>query len=504
MCLQLVQAAALLLHIHSLWVSNLIQMLLPVVAFVLCLWRRNEDPSGATKKDWTKLAVAFLFWTAAETLYLTELYLLPSNSTLTWPDDVLWLFFGLPILLATSGSPDGEKTPFGWLDHGQAFLFCAILLLSVFCTPHIFPFNIAYNAQNIALLLSCCLRSSVTTTPSTSRFYRDLSFYLFVYTFSAGIGNALQAKGWIPGSLVDLFWTVPLTLFCCLVSHQLNDEGRSSHKKGSRLSRLRRHVHGLSALALAVLSIGASAFAISRRPLLGWVSLTSAFTLFATRTIVKELELYKAHDEMKVIALRDALTGLGNRFELRRYLDELIASPERENFPFAVFFMDLDGFKAINDEFGHDAGDQLLVQVSNRLQDVVRPGDVVCRQGGDEFVVVMRLERGDSLELIGQRLLRGIQSTITKGSRSLVVTGSLGVVRGSYLETVQDLLHKADQAMYHAKNLGKNQVQMFADDRLQADHEIPPFSTQRQTINTSSDLAFSPSSVSMVLGESRQ
>ena len=214
-------------------------------------------------------------------------------------------------------------------------------------------------------------------------------------------------------------------------------------------------------MALAVLSIGASAFAISRRPLLGWISLTMTFTLFAARTIVKELELYKAHDEMKAIALRDALTGLGNRFGLRRYLKELMDNPERENYPFAVFFMDLDRFKAINDEFGHDVGDQLLIQVSQRLQKVIRPGDLICRLGGDEFVVVMKLQYADSPELIGGRLLREIQSEVLINGRSLNVTGSVGVVRGTYLETVEDLLHKADEAMYLAKNLGKNQVQLF-------------------------------------------
>ena len=162
--LQLVQAAALLLHVHPLWISNLVQILLPIIALKICLRRRKEDRATTTTKDWTMLAVAFWFWSAAEALYLIELYILPSGNKLTWPDDVLWLFFGLPILLATSGSPDGEKTPFRWLDHGQAFLFCVILLVSVFCIPHIFPFNLAYNAQNVALLLSCCLRSSVTNT----------------------------------------------------------------------------------------------------------------------------------------------------------------------------------------------------------------------------------------------------------------------------------------------------------------------------------------------------
>ena len=459
--LEVLQVAALLLQRHALWISNAVQLLLPIAALIVCLSRRSDSPTNPDRGDWTKLAVAFLFWIAAECLYLSELYLLPSSSSLTWPDDVLWLLFALPILLATSGSPDGESTPYTWLDHGQAFLFCLVLLVSVFCSPHIFPFNIAYNAQNVALLLSCSLRASVTQAPSTSRFYRDLFVYLVVYSICAGVGNALQSSGWAPGSVVDIFWTLPLTLFCFMACRPSEVASGSTRRLSAGPSRLRRHVHGLSALALAVLSIGASAYAISRRPLLGWISLVATFTLFAARTIVKELELYKAHDEMKAITLRDVLTGLGNRLELRRYLVELMSDFEREDNSFVLFFVDLDRFKAVNDEFGHDVGDRLLVEVSGRLRRVVRPGDLICRLGGDEFVVVMKLEPADSPELIGQRLLGEIQSTIMVEQHSLQMTASVGMVLASSAETLEGLLHKADQAMYRAKNLGKNQVQSF-------------------------------------------
>jgi diguanylate cyclase len=459
--LQLVQAIALLSHVHALWISNAVQVLLPILVFCLCLLRRNEQESDSNRKDWSKLAIAFFFWTVAEVLYLMELYVFRGDSTLKWPDDVLWLLFALPILLATSGPPEGEIAPFSWLDHGQAFLFFAILLVSVFCKPHIFPFDTAYNFQNVSLLLSCALRASVTTTPSGARFYRDLGEYLIVYTFCAWIGNALQASGWQPGSIVDLCWTIPMTLFCFLVSRGAQPWAKASNQEAPWIWRWRRHVRGLSALALAVLSIGASAVVISRRPLFGWICMVGTFTLFATRTVVKELDLYKAHDEMKATALRDALTGLGNRLELRRYLVELVSRSERKDSSVAVFFIDLDRFKAINDEFGHEAGDRLLVEVSIRLQRAVKIDDLICRLGGDEFIIVMDLVRTDSPKLIGQRLLEEINSPITIGDRSLLVTASIGMVLGVSTESVEDLLRNADHAMYRAKKLGKNQVQLF-------------------------------------------
>jgi diguanylate cyclase (GGDEF)-like protein/PAS domain S-box-containing protein len=150
---------------------------------------------------------------------------------------------------------------------------------------------------------------------------------------------------------------------------------------------------------------------------------------------------------LEATAERDALTGLANRLGLTRKLEEAVAEGDSA----LVLFGDLDGFKTVNDEWGHDVGDQVLVAVGALLREVVRPDDVVGRWGGDEFVIVCdRLRDGAEQDLISRLHAALSDGVVVDGTRH-PVRMSLGAVRPSPGELGQDVLRRADAAMYDTK-----------------------------------------------------
>jgi diguanylate cyclase (GGDEF)-like protein len=161
-------------------------------------------------------------------------------------------------------------------------------------------------------------------------------------------------------------------------------------------------------------------------------------------------------------ASHDPLTGLANRVVLLERLGELLASPATSARGLAVLFVDLDRFKLVNDSLGHDVGDEVLVATAERLRRCVRPGDVVGRLAGDEFVVLCSGLAGEVDALgLADRICREIALPVRIGSREIVVTASVGVARGAPGVTADQLLRDADVAMYQAKERGRDRTELF-------------------------------------------
>jgi diguanylate cyclase (GGDEF)-like protein/PAS domain S-box-containing protein len=174
-------------------------------------------------------------------------------------------------------------------------------------------------------------------------------------------------------------------------------------------------------------------------------------------------------DALKVLALRDPLTGLANRAELLDEMTRAIHAGRRSGRSTAVLLMDLDRFKAINDAFGHAAGDELLMAAAERLGSLVRADDLVARLGGDEFVVVMRDVQNDGEAVrAGDRLVEGFRAPFTLGGRELFSTASVGVAITTEVLAAGDLLAEADTAMYAAKDAGRDRASLFNEDRRAA------------------------------------
>ena len=159
-------------------------------------------------------------------------------------------------------------------------------------------------------------------------------------------------------------------------------------------------------------------------------------------------------------AMHDPLTRLGNRLKFQRDLEiSLREQPART----AVLYVDLDGFKAVNDAFGHDAGDELPCDVARGLARCIRPGDELARLGGDEFAVLLSdVEERSGVAAVGERLLTEIGATARLAERASPLGASVGAaIGGPELEDAQELIAAADLAMYAAKQQGKGAVRFF-------------------------------------------
>ena len=168
--------------------------------------------------------------------------------------------------------------------------------------------------------------------------------------------------------------------------------------------------------------------------------------------------------QLEKMAHFDTLTHLPNRLLLSDRLRQGMVQAERTGTTLAVAYLDLDGFKAINDRHGHDAGDQLLIAIADRMKKSLREGDTLARLGGDEFVAVMGdLTEGETSQPMLDRLLASAAQPVSIGEHKIQVSASIGVTFYPQTEAVDadQLLRQADQAMYQSKLAGKGRFHLF-------------------------------------------
>lgn len=186
----------------------------------------------------------------------------------------------------------------------------------------------------------------------------------------------------------------------------------------------------------------------------GWVMVATLRDITETK---------KKQERLRWEATHDPLTRLPNRTLLRERLDNALNRSKRHTHGIAVLFIDLDGFKLINDSFGHDTGDQLLTTIGDRIQDVVRPGDTVGRFGGDEFVVLCeQLEHATEAARVADRINDVLRHPLILNGHEIISTASIGMAYGhGDTHDSESLLRNADAAMYTAKEQGRDSWRLF-------------------------------------------
>lgn len=193
------------------------------------------------------------------------------------------------------------------------------------------------------------------------------------------------------------------------------------------------------------------------------------------RTSILASSLAQANRELTQLALHDNLTRLPNRLLLEDRLSQALQKAERTHSSFALLFFDLDGFKAVNDAFGHHVGDLLLMAVTERLQQHLRASDTLARLGGDEFVLLMEIGDPNDAATLADKLVHLIAKPFQVSRYELLVSVSIGIaVYPGDGENERELMLNADAAMYHTKNAGRNGYNFFqpsmnanAQDQLQ-------------------------------------
>lgn len=215
----------------------------------------------------------------------------------------------------------------------------------------------------------------------------------------------------------------------------------------ARRSDEERITQRLNILVVAIVIIGVL--------ILTWVSWQTHHALRLRR---------ESEERVRHLAYHDMLTTLPNRRLLIDRLTLMIASARRNQGRFVVFFLDLDGFKNVNDTLGHDGGDELLRQVAARLQQLVRAEDTVARLGGDEFVLALRVEHIDDATIVAHKVLETMTQPYRVKEHEVTISTSVGLaIHPEAGRTPELLLKAADEALYLAKRAGKNRFKVAGE-----------------------------------------
>ncbi|MET4680721.1 putative bifunctional diguanylate cyclase/phosphodiesterase [Stenotrophomonas rhizophila] len=215
-------------------------------------------------------------------------------------------------------------------------------------------------------------------------------------------------------------------------------------------------------LALVVLVLTIAILAVVL--IVSWLDQRMEAQLLRLRNTDLSSSLDDAHAELTQAALHDPLTRLPNRRLLQQRIEQSLAEAEQRGSRFAVMFMDLDGFKQVNDAYGHQTGDALLVAVADRTRKLLRPADMMARLGGDEFVLVVPIENDEDVATLASRIIQTVGGEPLLPRHDLQVTASIGIaICPDHAASERQLMAFADAAMYQAKEAGRNAYVLFAD-----------------------------------------
>jgi diguanylate cyclase (GGDEF)-like protein/PAS domain S-box-containing protein len=182
----------------------------------------------------------------------------------------------------------------------------------------------------------------------------------------------------------------------------------------------------------------------------------------AVETFSDNADLFKTRRQMRQleeVVTKDTLTGVGNRLFGEMRLKTALLQANLTNIPFGLLFIDLDGFKSVNDKYGHELGDRVLRMVANTLVTNLREKDAIIRWGGEEFLALMDVTDAGTLKRIAEKLRNLIEHSNLKMSAGIVgVTASVGATLAQNDDTLETLVARADRLMYASKQSGRNRV----------------------------------------------
>ncbi len=316
-----------------------------------------------------------------------------------------------------------------------------------------------YPMFDIVLLL--VLLNLAFTTAAHLPSYRAITVGM-VALFAGDLGYAwIGARGQQTGpALMDLPFLIAYTCYGVAALHPSMAEMSSVVAKPVQAWSLGR-------LSLILPALAAPAVILMAAPHMGYAErlvVAVAIPAMVATLLVRAVSAVRGYTRVQEVfrhqALHDALTGLPNRVHLSERVEAMLAARRRDDPPVWLLFLDLDGFKFVNDSWGHETGDRLLVEVAYRLDTLAGPGDTVARIGGDEFVVATQRAREGAVEL-AELIQEALREPIEVIGLELVVTVSIGMAEATTRGAAEALLRDADTAMYRAKGDGRDRWMVF-------------------------------------------
>jgi diguanylate cyclase (GGDEF)-like protein len=322
--------------------------------------------------------------------------------------------------------------------------------------------NAVYPVTDI-VVLTLCVRMALT------RGTRYPAFWLFVLSMAAlltgdvvyTMSSALDSA---PPPLADAPFLIAFGAFAAAGLHPSTRRlSTPALAPSQEWSRWRLLVMGVALFAPTILAAAVPAEGVADRVVR--VVLVAALTGVVLRRLVQTINTYAAGEHAaRDLAYRDQLTGLANREALHDRLRDELPRAASVGAPVSVLFLDLDGFKLVNDSYGHAVGDELLIAAARRISEQLRDRDFVARVGGDEFVAVAHHPETAGAEGLALRLIEVFEAPFELSVGPMFVSVSVGISRFNPADSVADaesLIREADTAMYQAKSTGRNRAVVF-------------------------------------------
>jgi diguanylate cyclase (GGDEF)-like protein len=322
--------------------------------------------------------------------------------------------------------------------------------------------NATYPVIDIVLLTLCVRMALTRNTHYPAFFFFVLAMAALltgdlVYTMSAALNSA-------PPPLADAPFMIAFGAFTTAGLHPSTRRLSTPALAPSQAwSSGRLLVMGIALFAPTILAAAVPAEGSLDRGVR--VALVAGLTGIVLRRLVQTINSYAAGElAARDLAYRDQLTGLANREALHERLRDELPRAASVGEPVSVLFFDLDGFKLVNDSYGHGVGDELLVAAAQRISGHMRERDFVARVGGDEFVAVARHAETAGAEGLAVRLIEAFEAPFELSIGPMFVSASVGIARFNPADTTADsgsLIREADTAMYQAKSTGRNRAVVF-------------------------------------------
>ena len=450
---------------------------LAVAAVLLGTRLHQPERRGA----WYALAASQALWTVGDLSGTLQTALAPTNAFPTVADAFYvagYLPLGLCLFLLTRGRRPIRDVR--WALDGATvavalFLLCWVLLARPVIRESASSWltaaaGAAYPLLDVAVLV---MLMALVVTPGTQTVaLRLFSVAMLLVIIPDTSAPALGMLSLGSTTTIDFLWmTSYLVIGASALHPSMRELSRTGVEEEPRFGR-RRQVATVAALFVApgVLAVEH----VLGMPLDVWAvvvgSVAMKLLVFARMTVaIREIQAAndnrdRAQRELAHQAAHDSLTDLPNRAQALKLIGGSLSRAQRSGAMIGLLFIDLDGFKKVNDTFGHRAGDDVLRTTAARMEEVIRAGDMVGRLGGDEFVVLLEpVVEEASAVVVGERLVAAVsQPILLAGGQRVTIGASVGVVVSQDAETAPDtLLVEADTAAYRAKSLGRGRVEVF-------------------------------------------